>query len=58
MAGEVDFSPVDTQVFYNLIVSLSVCLTKHVQSTPKNKFTISLPADKPQRFVGGKACTN
>ena len=32
MAGEVDFSPVDTQVFYNLIVSLWVCLTKHVQS--------------------------
>ena len=58
MAGEVDFSPVDTQVFYNLMVSLWVCLTKHVQSTQKNKFTISLPADKPQRFVGGKTCTN
>ena len=55
---------VNTKVFYKLIVSLWVCIVRHVQSTQNNKFTISLQylkeiikdevdflsADKRQRF--------
>ena len=52
-------------VFYNLIVSLWVCVAKHVEITRSDKFTISLqhlkinvkaeahflPADKHQMFL-------
>ena len=56
---------INMDVFYNLIVSLWVCVTKHVQITRSDKFTISLqylkinvkaealflPADKHQMFL-------
>ena len=55
----------NAKIFYNLIVSLWVCLARHAQSTQTNKFAIFLwylkenekdklvvlPADKPQSFL-------
>ena len=55
---------INTKVFFNLVVSLWVCVARHAQSTQNNKFAISLqcfkervkdkvgflPADKHQRF--------
>ena len=38
---EVDFLPADTKDFYKLIVSIWVCVVKHVISTQSNKFTTS-----------------
>ena len=33
---------ISTNIFYKLIVSLWVCIARHVQSTQNNKFPISL----------------
>ena len=33
---------IKTEVFNKMIVSLSMCATRHAQSTKRNKFTISL----------------
>ena len=33
---------INMEVFYELILSFWVCLTKHAQSTQNNKFAISL----------------
>ena len=55
---------INANVFYKLVVSLWVCVTRDAQSTQSNKFAISLqylkenvkdeveffPADKHQRF--------
>ena len=66
VGNEVDFLPADKQkVFYKLIMSLWVCIARHVQSTQNDKFAISLQylkenvkdevdfvcADKHQRFL-------
>ena len=43
MGDEVDFClQINTKVFYKMIVSLSVCITRQAQSTKNNQFTISL----------------
>ena len=56
---------INTKAFFKMIVSLWVCVVRHVQSIEKNKFTISLeylkqnvkdefdflPAHKCQRFL-------
>ena len=42
MGYEIDFLPVDTKLFYKLIVSLWLWIDRHAQSTQNNRFMISL----------------
>ena len=43
MEDEVDFClQINTKVSYKLIVSLTVCVSRHAQNTQNNNFIISL----------------
>ena len=43
MEDEFDFClQINTKVFYKLTVSLTVCVSRHAQSTQNNNFIISL----------------
>ena len=43
---------INIEVFYKLIVSFRVCVTRHAQSTLNNKFSISL--QYLQKSIGGE----